>query len=70
MSDNFQEFKNSFFYGSRADLNFKFLANLSDEDAAQFFQELLHKLADSLDDGDLHRLLAHVYQWQVRRPHV
>ncbi len=65
MSDNFQEFKNSFFYGSRADLNFKFLANLSNEDAAQFFQELLHKLADSLDDGDLNRLLAHVCQWQA-----
>ncbi len=40
MPDDFQEFKKSFFYGSRTDF-FKFLASLADEDAAQFFQDLL-----------------------------
>ncbi len=64
--ESFAEFKNSFAYGSRTDLNFKFLKNLSDTDAAQFFQEMLHKLADTLDDGDLGRVADHVFAWQAR----
>lgn len=64
--ESFQAFKNSFFYGARNDLNFKFLKNLSEEDAATFFQELLWKLGDSLNDGDLSRLIDHVYTWQRR----
>jgi hypothetical protein len=39
--ESFEGFKNSFSYGSRTDMNFKFLKNLSEEDAAQFFQDLL-----------------------------
>lgn len=62
----FETFKKSFYYGSRSDLNFKFLANLADEEAAQFFQELLWKLSDSFDDGNLARLVEHAYEWQVR----
>jgi len=64
--ESFEAFKRSFAYGSRTDLNFKFLSNLSDEDAAQFFQDLLWKLGDSFDDGELDRLVEHVYEWQVR----
>ncbi len=64
--ETFQEFKNSFAYGSRTDLNFKFLKGLSNEDAAQFFQDLLWKLGDSFNDGDFDRLIKHVYQWQIR----
>ena len=63
---SFEEFKKSFAYGSRNDLNFKFLAGLSDEDAATFFQELLWKLGDTLDDGSADRLIAHAVAWQVR----
>ena len=63
---SFEEFKKSFTYGSRNDLNFKFLAGLSDEDAATFFQELLWKLGDTLDDGSADRLIAHATTWQVR----
>jgi glycine/sarcosine/betaine reductase selenoprotein B len=65
-TESFQEFKNSFAYGTRSDLNFKFLKGLSDEDAAQFFQDLLWKLGASLDDGDSERLLDHVREWQIR----
>jgi hypothetical protein len=39
--ESFKGFKNSFSYGSRTDMNFNFLKNLSEEDAAQFFQDLL-----------------------------
>ncbi len=34
--ESFAALKNSFYYGSRSDLNFKFLKDLSDEDAARF----------------------------------
>ena len=39
--ETFAEIKNSFSYGKRSDMNFKFLKSLSEEDAGQFFQELL-----------------------------
>ena len=64
--ESFEAFKNSFSYGSRTDLNFKFLKSLSEEDAARFLQELLWKMGDSFADGDLDRLVAHAYEWQVR----
>ena len=65
-SPTFEDFKRSFSYGSRNDLNFKFLAGLSDEDAATFFQELLHKIGDVFDDGDFSRIVEHVVQGQVK----
>lgn len=59
-SETFSEFKDSFSYGSRNDLNFKFLKHLSDDEAARFFQDLLTKLGDTINDGDVHRLIDHV----------
>jgi hypothetical protein len=64
--ESFQEFRKSFAYGSRTDLNFKFLSGLSDEEAARFFQDLLWKLGDTIDDGAFERLVDHVYQWQIQ----
>ena len=64
--ESFAEFKKSFAYGSRTDLNFKFLANLSDADAASFLQGLLWKLGDVFNDGQSHRLVQYVREWQVR----
>ena len=64
--ESFEAFKDSFSYGSRTDLNFKFLKNISSQDAAKFFQDLLWKMGDSFDDGDLDRLFEHVYAWQIR----
>lgn len=65
-NESFEDFKNSFAYGSRTDLNFKFLKALPAEDAAKFFQDLLWKLSDSFDDGNFERLVEHVYQGQVQ----
>ena len=64
--ETFEEFKNSFNYGSRSDLNFKFLKNLSDEDASRFFQELLWRMGDVLNDGDFSRVVEHIYQTQAK----
>ena len=63
-SESFNQFKDSFSYGSRTDLNFKFLKALPDEEAAQFFQELLWKMGDFLNDGDRTPLIEHVRDWQ------
>ena len=65
MSLTFEAFKQSFSYGARNDLNFKFLKYLSDDDAADWFQELLYRIGDSLDNGDLDRLWEHVFEGQA-----
>ncbi|MEM7330506.1 MAG: glycine/sarcosine/betaine reductase selenoprotein B family protein [Chloroflexota bacterium] len=64
-NETFSEFKNSFSYGTRTDLSFKFLKGFSDEEAADFFQELLVKVIDSVDDGDINRLTDFVVDAQV-----
>lgn len=65
-SESLTEFKDSFAYGSRTDLNFKFLKSLPDQEAAEFFRLLLLKLGAALDDGDFGRLIDHVLEWQAR----
>ncbi|MBI3150687.1 MAG: hypothetical protein HYZ21_00995 [Chloroflexi bacterium] len=64
--ETFEEFKNSFNYGSRSDLNFKFLKIMSDEDASLFFQGLLWKIGDALNDGDFSRLVDHFIETQAK----
>lgn len=65
-SETFEDFKNSFSYGSRTDLLFKFLKRLPAEEAAEFFRELLEKLGESFDDGHFDRIIQLAYSWQVR----
>jgi hypothetical protein len=64
--ESFEDFKNSFSYGSRTDLNFKFLANLSPELAAEFFQNLLWNIGESFDDSNWDRIIEHVTEWQMK----
>lgn len=64
--ESFEAFKNSFSYGSRTDLTFKFLKHLSGEDAAQLLQELLRRLSETCDDGRYEQLVDHVCEWQRR----
>ncbi|MEM7799878.1 MAG: glycine/sarcosine/betaine reductase selenoprotein B family protein [Chloroflexota bacterium] len=63
--ESFNDFKNSFSYGSRTDLSFKFLKGLSEEEGATFFQDLIKKIGLSIDDGDLSRLVDHVVDGQI-----
>lgn len=62
--DTFREFLASFYYGSRTDLNFKFLAQLSDEEAAEFFQKFLSTVVDAIDDQRLSYITGLVHEWQ------
>lgn len=64
-SETFAEFQKSFSYGSRTDLSFKFLANLSEEAAATFIQQLLAKVGETFDDGNVDRLIEHVVEGQT-----
>ncbi|MFQ5538605.1 MAG: glycine/sarcosine/betaine reductase selenoprotein B family protein [Gemmatimonadota bacterium] len=66
MGESFEEFRTSFFYGSRTDLSFKFLKNLSDDDAARFLQELLGWIGEAFDTGDVRPLIDAAYEAQVR----
>lgn len=49
--ESFGDFKDSFFYGNRTDLNFKFLEHLTVDEASGFFQDLLAALARAHDTG-------------------
>lgn len=66
MAESFEEFRRSFSYGSRSDLNFKFLKSLPDDEAAEFFRQLLEALGDAYDHGDLDRLVQLAIDWQIR----
>ncbi|MCA9898305.1 MAG: hypothetical protein KC433_08945 [Anaerolineales bacterium] len=63
--ETFAEFKNSFSYGSRTDLNFKFFKSMSDEDTAVFLQSLLAKVVTAADSGDWVPVLDHVIAGQT-----
>jgi D-proline reductase (dithiol) PrdB len=64
--ETFEEFKNSFSYASRSDMNFKFLKSLSEQEAGEFFQDLMWKLGDASNDGDLSPVVDHIYRWQIK----
>ncbi len=58
------QFKNSFFYGSRSNLNVKFLADLSADEAGRFVAEMLGAVSRLLDDDDSSPLVARFVEWQ------
>jgi hypothetical protein len=47
-------------------MNFKFLKDLSAEEAGLFFQSLLWKLGDSMNDGDFIRIVDHIIEAQTQ----
>jgi len=66
LSETFEEFKNSFSYGTRTDLSFKFLKSLSNEDASKFFSELLDEVGGLFDGEPTDSVIDLVYRWQVK----
>jgi hypothetical protein len=63
--ETFESFKKSFFYGSRSDMSFKFLAHLSDDQASDFFTGLLARIVDAYDSGDVAPVYEHIRQGQI-----
>ena len=68
-TETFEEFKNSFFYGKRSNLNFKFLSHLSQEDAGHFFDALLNNLSQRINDADIGKLYDFILEWQAKGYH-
>ncbi len=66
MSETFEQFKNLFSYGSRNDLSFKFLKWLSEDEAADWIQELLQMLTNAHDSSDYAPVVEHIYAGQEK----
>lgn len=60
-----EEFRKSFYYGDHADMQFKFLARMSDEQAADAVAGILGRLGEAFDTGDLAAVRDAVYAAQV-----
>lgn len=69
LPETFKAFKDSFSYGTRTDLNFKFLSHLGEPEAGRFFQELMIAASAAADDGDARRLAELLVSWQARGYH-
>lgn len=63
--ETFEQFRTSFSYGSRNDLNFKFLKSLPDDEAAEFLRVLLDRLGDAYDTGDIAPLIDAAIEAQI-----
>lgn len=62
---SFEEFRKSFSYGTRNDLNFKFFKSQSDDEVMDFAQQLLHELGDAYDTGDVLPLIHDAIEAQI-----
>lgn len=62
---SFEDFRRSFYYGDHVDMQFKYLARMSDEAAADAIAELLAAVGETLDTGDLDGLREVVYRAQL-----
>jgi hypothetical protein len=60
-----ESFRKSFHYGEHADMQMKFLASMSDEEAADALAGILARLGETFDTGDLGRVRDAVYAAQV-----
>ncbi len=62
----FEDFIKSFFYGRRSDLSFKFMSDLSAEDASLFLQNLFKDIVDSIDSNDFSQIKQRLLEGQVQ----
>lgn len=63
--ETFEAFIKSFFYGTRSDLSFKFMSDLSEEAASGFLQDLFQDIIDSIDNNDFTRLKQRMLAGQI-----
>lgn len=65
MTESFDEFKDSFSYGPRGDLSFKFLKKLDPDSAAEAIRQILEAVGTSFDSGDAGELHDMIVDWQT-----
>lgn len=61
----FEDFRRSFYYGARADMQFKYLASMTDTDAADAIARILRLVGEALDTGDWQRVQQAAFEAQV-----
>ncbi len=65
-TESIEELRNSFAYGSRSDLNFKFTRDLSDREFGDFLSAMFAATARVADGGDPLDVVNVAYEWQVQ----
>lgn len=61
----FESFRRSFYYGSRADMQWKYLASVTDEEAADTIARLLRAVGEAFDTGDWDAVRRVAFEAQV-----
>ncbi|BHH83073.1 glycine/sarcosine/betaine reductase selenoprotein B family protein [Desulforhopalus sp. 52FAK] len=56
LKESFEEFRKSFFYGSRSDMTFKFLDHLTDDEGSDLLCRLFRTITSAIDSGDVDQL--------------
>ena len=65
--ETFESYKDSFFQtGSRRDLNFKFIAHLSEIDADLFLRGLFKLLGEAYDSDNYEAVTDYIIEWQIK----
>ncbi|MCG8685456.1 MAG: glycine/betaine/sarcosine/D-proline family reductase selenoprotein B [Desulfobacterales bacterium] len=64
--ESFEDLRKSFFYGSRSNLSFKFLADLTDEAAGLFLQDLFKQVVTAIDTQDVSDLKSCLAAGQIQ----
>jgi hypothetical protein len=62
----FEDFRKSFYYGEHADMQFKFLASMGDDEGADAVASILSRLGEAFDTQDLSPVHEAVFAAQVR----
>jgi len=63
--ESFDEFRNSFSYGPRTDLSFKFMKAGTEKQADEFLQELIALTGNLIDDGDTQPIVEAIVRAQT-----
>lgn len=64
-TETIEELRHSFQYGSRSNLDIKFVDKLTDAEFGDFLSELFLAVGDAVDHGDPTAIVEAAYKWQV-----
>ncbi len=64
--ETIEDLRKSFWYGSRSNLSFKFLKDLSDGEFGHFLNDLLAEVAATINSGDATAVIDAAYRWQIQ----
>ncbi len=64
--ETIEELRRSFFYGSRSNLDFKYLKDLSDDEFGDFLSDLTDAVSSLMNTGDAAGVVDAAYRWQIQ----